>query len=195
MESDRSYAWPIIIIVLAVVTAGVWKLAPVVYSWIPEPARVSLRDSARRCFGSWRDASDAEAGSFNALETTDADEQDANLQAYLDLEEKIQAIVARHQRRVAEQSPYAQKAADALNALRRLQRSARTRTYESDDERRQVAYELSNLQLKVAELNQRHREWKARHAAEFPDPEKDPEVMALRRRQQALKAPIQDQPK
>ena len=50
---------------------------------------------------------------------------------------------------------------------------------------RKMTYEISQLRIKAHDLNQKHREWKEEHAAELPDPEKDPaylEIIERRRR-------------
>ena len=50
---------------------------------------------------------------------------------------------------------------------------------------RKTTYEISRLRVKVQELNQKHKEWKAEHAAELPVPEENPaylEIINRRRR-------------
>lgn len=274
-QEPRSNFWPIFIIVLAVLTAGIWKLAPIVSSWIPQSAIESIRDSARRNL--WRTTetpspanvspssddlrpsvavepcspSTATWGVLRRVATVKAlegrkalgtvkggrffqiarrtgidgetvfvgnftpqaidevvyvpedavfcftgspddltDEQRADLRLYFELEGEITAISDKYMRNAAERSPYAKDAAAALRQLRHLQKTAQPKSFDTDDERRTAFYEISSLKLKVQELNLRHKEWKEQHAAELPDPEKDPAVLDLRRRQQALKAPI-----
>lgn len=274
-QEPRSNFWPIFIIVLAVLTAGIWKLAPIVSSWIPQSAIESIRDSARRNLWRTTDApspanvspssddlrpsvavepcspSTATWGVLRRVVTVKAlegrkalgtvkggrffqiarrtgidgetvfvgnftpqamdevvyvpddavfcftgspddltDEQRADLRLYFELEGEITAISDKYMRNAAERSPYAKDAAAALRQLRHLQKTAQPKSFDTDDERRTAFYEISSLKLKVQELNLRHKEWKEQHAAELPDPEKDPAVLDLRRRQQALKAPI-----
>lgn len=279
-QEQKSYFWPVSIIVLAVLTAGLWKLAPIVYSWIPRSAIESIRDSANRNFRRTAEAPSSAAvsqvpGSSDLQPTTTkvepcspsssaawgvlrrvtpvktlegrkalgtvkggrffqiarrtgidgetvfvgnftpqamdevvyvpegavycftgspddlAEEQLANLRPYFELEGEIAAISDKYMREAAERSPYAKEAAEALKKLRHLQKTAQPKSFDTDDERRTAFYEISSLQLKVKELNLRHKEWKEQHATELPDPEKDPAVLDLRKRQQALKAPIQ----
>ncbi len=282
MGSERSNAWPILVIVLSVVIAGVWKLAPIVYSKIPPSVLESIRRDAARSYLN-RTPTPAESAS-GSVDSTSADnliptpanavepcspkiatwgvlrrettvkavkgrrtlgtvkggrffvvgrrtgidgetvfvgnftpqamdeavyvpqdalvyftespddltgEQRACLRSYFELEGEVAKISEKHLQVVAERSPYAKEAAKALRELRKLQLAARTRKFESEDDRQTTVYELSSRQLKVSELNQRHKEWKARHASELPDPEKDPEIISIRQRQQAFKGPIQ----
>ncbi len=282
MGSDRSNAWPILIIVLSVVVAGVWKFAPIVYSWIPPSVFETIRRDAARTYLN-RTSTPAEPASDSVDSTNDDNliptptttvepcspkiaawgvlrrettvkavkgrkplgtvkggrffvvgrrtgidgetvvvgnftpqamdeavyvpldalacftespddlttEQRASLRSYFELEGEAAKISEKYLQVVAERSPYAKEAAKALKELRKLQLAARTRKFESEDDRQTAVYELSSQQLKVTELNQRHKEWKARHADELPDPEKDPEIISIRQRQQAFKAPIQ----
>ena len=276
-QEQKSNFWPIFIIVLAALTAGVWKLATIVDSWIPRSAIESIRDSANRNFrrttetpssavvsqtpnttdlqptvtvepctpssAAWgvlrrttavralegrktlgtvkggrffkiarRAGIDGETvfvGNFtpHAMDEVvyvpeDAvfcftgspddltDNQRANLRPYFELEGEIARISNKYLRETAERSPYAKEAAEALKKLRHLQKTAQPRTFDTDDERRTAFYEISSLKLKVQELNLRHKEWKEQHAAELPDPEKDPAVRELRKRQQALRDSI-----
>ncbi len=282
MGNDRSNAWPILIIVLAVVTAGVWKLAPIVYSWIPPSVLETIRKDAARTYlnrtsaptGPVSDSNDSTnddnliptpaatvepcspkvatwgvlrrettvkavkgrrtlgtvkggrffvigrrtgidgetvfVGNFTPQAMDEAvyipqenlacftespddltTEQRASLRSYFELEGDVAKISDKYLHIVAERSPYAKEAATALKQLRKLQLAARTRKYETEDDRQTATYELASQQLKVSELNQRHKEWKARHAAELPDPEKDPEIISIRRRQKAFIGPIQ----
>ncbi len=282
MGNDRSNAWPILIIVLSVVTAGVWKLAPIVYSWIPPSVFETIRRDAARSYlnrtstptepvsdsidstsddnliptpaavvepcspkvAAWgvlhretvvkavkgrrtlgtvkggrffvvgrRTGIDGETvvvGNFTPQAMDEAvyvpqdalvyftespddltTEQRACLRSYFELEGEAAKISEKHLQVVAERSPYAKEAAKALKELRKRQLATRTRKFESEDDRQTAVYELSSQQLKVSELNQRHKEWKARHANELPDPEKDPAVISIRQRQQAFKGSIQ----
>lgn len=275
-QEQKSNFWPIFIIVLAVLTAGIWKLAPIVYSWIPQSAIESIRASADRNFRRTTDTpspavasqttndlhptvsiepcspSSATWGILHRVTTVRAlegrrtlgtvkggrffqiarrtgiegetvfvgnftpqamdevvyvpedavscftgspddlsDGQRAALRPYFELEGEIAQITDKYMLDAAERSPYAKEAAEALKKLRHLQKTAQPKSFDTDDERRTAFYEISSLQLKVKELNLRHKEWKEQHASEFPDPEKDPVVIDLRRRQQALRAPIQ----
>ncbi|MGN0846208.1 MAG: hypothetical protein ACI4RA_02345 [Kiritimatiellia bacterium] len=272
MGDDRSNVWPILIIALAVLAAGVWKLAPVVRAWIPPAAIDALRASAERCFS--REAAEAPVPTADAeapaptpiapaspqsatwgvlcRETTvkalkgrkpigvvkggrffqidrrtgiDGEtvfvgnftpqsmdelvfipeealfcltgspddltaEQRAGLRPYFELEGEVAKIADKYMLDVAARSPFAKDAAAALKQLRKLQKTAPPSSFATDDERHAAFYEISSLRLKVQELNRRHKEWKDQHAAEFPDPEKDPAVQDIRRRQRAYRPAI-----
>ena len=83
-------------------------------------------------------------------------------------------------------------AAAALRQLRAREKAAMTMKTADADTLRKVTYEISQLRDKVQELNQKHRDWKAEHAAELPDPEKDPVYLEIIRRRQNYAGPIQD---
>lgn len=194
MADDKSYAWPMIIIGLALTTAGVWKLTPVVYAYIPNEAKSSLRKSFDRLVANQWSMGNGKAIGVNENErdnNTSTNElttqQYADHEQYNKLEAEAAAIIEKYNLEIARRSPYGREAADALKKLRKLRQEIHTRKYESFDDRRAATYELSSLQLKVTELNLRHKEWKARNASSIPDPEKDPALIEIRRRQQLIR--------
>ena len=90
----------------------------------------------------------------------------------------------------AKKSPYLQGAADALRELRAREKEAKKLRNADADTLRKTTYEISQLRVKVQELNQKHKEWKAEHAAELPDPEKDPAYLKIINRRRQYAGPI-----
>ncbi len=118
--------------------------------------------------------------------------QQACLRMYYKLTGEAEARKEKMQRSAADKSPYLREAAAALRQLRAREKTAMTMKTTDADTLRKVTYEISQLRSKVQELNQKHRDWKTEHAAELPDPEKDPVYLEILRRRQNYAAPIQD---
>ena len=111
--------------------------------------------------------------------------QQVCLRKYYELTGEAEALKAKLMREAAKKSPYLQDAADALRELRAKEKSVEKMRSADADTLRKTTYEISQLRVKVQELNQKHKEWKAEHAAELSDPEKDPaylEIIDRRRR-------------
>lgn len=111
--------------------------------------------------------------------------QQACLRKYYELTGEAEALKAQLMRETAKKSPYLQDAADTLRELREKEKSVEKMRSDDADTLRKTTYEISQLRVKVQELNQKHKEWKAEHAAELSDPEKDPaylEIIDRRRR-------------
>ena len=111
--------------------------------------------------------------------------QQVCLRKYYELTGEAEALKVKLMREAAKSSPYLQDAADALRELRAKEKSVEKMRSADADTLRKTTYEISQLRVKVQELNQKHKEWKAEHAAELPDPEKDPaylEIIDRRRR-------------
>jgi hypothetical protein len=111
--------------------------------------------------------------------------QQVCLRKYYELTGEAEALKAKLMREAAKKSPYLQDAADALRELRAKEKSVEKMKSADVDTLRKTTYEISQLRVKVQELNQKHKEWKEEHAAELPDPEKDPaflEIINRRRR-------------
>ena len=111
--------------------------------------------------------------------------QQVCLRKYYELTGEAEALKVKLMREAAKKSPYLQDAADALRELRAKEKSVEKMRSADADTLRKTTYEISQLRVKVQELNQKHKEWKAEHAAELPDPEKDPaylEIIDRRRR-------------
>ena len=111
--------------------------------------------------------------------------QQACLRKYYELTGEAEALKTRLALEIAKESPYLQSAADALRELRTKEKTVEKMRSADADTLRKMTYEISQLRVKVHDLNQKHREWKEEHAAELPDPEKDPtylEIIERRRR-------------
>ena len=107
------------------------------------------------------------------------------LRMYYQLTGEAEALKARLMRDAAKKSPYLQDAANALRELRAREKNVEKLKGADADTLRKTTYEISQLRVKFQELNQKHETWKEEHAAELPDPEKDPaylEIINRRRR-------------
>jgi hypothetical protein len=118
--------------------------------------------------------------------------QQTCLRKYYELTGEAEALKAKLMREAAKKSPYLQDAADALRELRAKEKSVEKMRSADADTLRKTTYEISQLRVKVQELNQKHKGWKAEHAAELPDPEKDPAYIELLRRRQDYAGPVQE---
>ena len=118
--------------------------------------------------------------------------QQVCLRKYYELTGEAEALKTKLMREAAKKSPYLQDAADALRELRAKEKSVEKMRSADADTLRKTTYEISQLRVKVQELNQKHKEWKAEHAAELPDPEKDPAYLEIidRRRRYAEAIPL-----
>ena len=111
--------------------------------------------------------------------------QQVCLRKYYELTGEAEALKVKLMREAAKKSPYLQDAADALRELRAKEKSVEKMRSADADTLRKTTYEISQLRVKVQELNQKHKEWKAEHAAEMPNPTDDPayrEILEKRRR-------------
>ena len=80
-------------------------------------------------------------------------------------------------------APYLQEAARALKALHAKEEIAKRLKESADaDTLRKMTYEISQLRVKMQELNQKHKEWKSTHKVDLPDPERDPAYRAIIKR-------------
>ena len=113
---------------------------------------------------------------------TDLSEEESNaLREYFELNGSAEEYKAKLQADASTRSPYFKPAVDALATLRARARQIEERTKASDANRK-ATYELSQLKMKVQELNRKHKEWKEQHASEFPKPENDPVYQGFRTR-------------
>ena len=116
----------------------------------------------------------------------------ASLGKYYQLAGEAEALKAKLQQG-ASSSPYLHDAAAALRQLRSREKTAAERKSTADaDTLRKITYEVSRLRVKVQELNQKHKDWKAKHASQLPDPEKDPAHVKLIRQLEKCAEPIKD---
>ena len=161
-QEQKSNFWPIFIIVLAALTAGVWKLAPIVYSWIPRSAIESIRDSANRNLRRTTDAPSS-AGTEGFSTPSDAFPLDAEIPASRTT--KSPMPVAKTAQNPTG-SPYLEAAAKALREYRRLSVGLKNMDL---PEQRAAMRKLHMLNERVEFLNRRHRAWKEQHTAELPD--------------------------
>ena len=118
--------------------------------------------------------------------------QQTCLRMYYQLTGEAEARKEKVQNSAANKSPYLREAAAALRQLRAREKAAMTMKTTDADTLRKVTYEISQLRDKVQELNQKHREWKAEHAAELPDPEKDPAYLEIINRRRPYAEAISD---
>ena len=116
--------------------------------------------------------------------------QQTCLRKYYQLAGEAEALKTKLVSSAAKNSPYLQAAANALRELRAREKAAKKMKAADADTLRKTTYEISQLRVKVQELNQKHREWKAEHAAEIPDPEKDPAYLEIIRRRNGYAASI-----
>lgn len=163
-QEQKSYFWPIFIIVLAVLTAGIWKLAPIVFSWIPQSAIESIRDSARRNLWRTTDAP-SPAGTEDFSTPADAFPLNAEIPASRTTTTKSPMPVAKTAQNPTG-SPYLEAAAKALREYRRLSVGLKDMGL---PEQRAAMRKLHMLNERVEFLNRKHREWKEQHSAKFPD--------------------------
>ena len=110
--------------------------------------------------------------------------QQACLRKYYQLTGEAEELKEKLLLNAGRNSPYLQDAAAALRQLRALEKSAAELKSPDADTLRKTTYEISQLRTKVQELNQKHRDWKAEHATDLPDPEKDPAYLELLRQRQ-----------
>ena len=111
--------------------------------------------------------------------------QQVCLRKFYELTGEAEALKAKLMREAAKGSPYLQDAANALRELRAKEKAVEKMRSADVDTLRKTTYEISQLRVKVQELNKKHKEWKAEHAAALPDPEKNPaylEIIGRRRR-------------
>ncbi len=114
------------------------------------------------------------------------------LRMYYKLTGEAEALKEKLMLDAAKASPYLDAAADALYELQKKEKSVEKLKKADADTRRKATYELSQLRVKVQELNQKHKVWKEEHAAELPDPEKDPSYIKLLRQREKYREPIKD---
>ncbi len=111
--------------------------------------------------------------------------QQTCLRMYYQLSGEAEALKEKLMLDATKGSPYRQDAANARRELRARQKAAEKMKNADADTLRKMTYEISQLHVKFQELNRKHKEWKEEHAAELPDPEKDPaylEILDRRRR-------------
>ena len=105
--------------------------------------------------------------------------QQVCLRKYYELTGEAEELKAKLMREAAKKSPYLQDAADALRELRAKEKFVEKLKGADTDTLRKATYEISQLRVKFQELNQKHENWKEEHAAELPDPEKDPAYLEI----------------
>ncbi len=116
--------------------------------------------------------------------------QQVCLRKYYELNGEAQALKAKLIRESSMKSPYIQAAADALRELRARERAAEKIKPAATDELRKATYEISQLRSKVQDLNRKHKDWKAEHAAEMPNPDQNPAYREILARRNRYAAPI-----
>lgn len=129
---------------------------------------------------------------FSGKHTFLSTNQQTCLRMYYQLTGEAEARREKVTHSAAGKSPYLRDAAAALRQLRAREKAAMTMKTTDVDALRKATYEISQLRDKVKDLNQKHKDWKAEHAAELPDPEKDPAYLEILRKRQAYVDPIRD---
>jgi len=112
------------------------------------------------------------------------------LRMYYELLAEAEVRKERILKAASDKSPYFKDAADALTAFRRKASEAEKLSSKDTEANRKATYELAQLRIKVQELNEKHKTWKAEHAAEFPTPETDEEYQKLLRAAKSYAGPI-----
>ncbi len=109
----------------------------------------------------------------------------ANLRAYYELAGEAEKAKKDILDKARASAPYLQEAARALKDLRAKEETAKRLKESADaDALRKMTYEISQLRVKVQELNQKYKEWKSTHNVALPDPEKDPAYRAIIKRRE-----------
>ena len=109
----------------------------------------------------------------------------ANLRAYYELAGEAEKAKKDILDKARASAPYLQEAARALKDLRAKEEIAKRLKESADaDALRKMTYEISQLRVKVQELNQKYKEWKSTHNVALPDPEKDPAYRAIIKRRE-----------
>lgn len=118
--------------------------------------------------------------------------QQTCLRKYYELTGEAEELKKKLMIEAARGSPYQKAAADALGELHAKEKAAEKLKAADFDTRRKASYEISQLRVRFQELNQKHRAWKTEHAAELPDPEKDPAYLELLSQRKRYEEPIGD---
>ena len=109
----------------------------------------------------------------------------ANLRAYYELAGEAEKAKKDILDKARASAPYLQEAARALKDLRAKEETAKRLKESADaDALRKLTYVISQLRVKVQELNQKYKEWKSTHNVALPDPEKDPAYRAIIKRRE-----------
>lgn len=112
------------------------------------------------------------------------------LRKYYELRGEAMAIKSKLLRENALRSPYGKQAAAAMRAFKEKAAEVERMKNADGEANRKATYELSQLRVKMQELTQKHKDWKKAHAAELPDPEKNPAYQAKLQEARAYSAPI-----
>lgn len=162
MGDDRSYAWPMLVIVAALLAAAIWKCAPVVASWIPPEAIASIRESANRYFG--RTTDEPPSVSFVPEQTEEPLEEPFVPPPLLPKAVAAQTRLPSTNTAAAAESPYLKDAAKVYQEYRALLVDVnRGRNTMGLAEQREKMKKLHFLRERVEALNRLHREWKRKH--------------------------------
>lgn len=102
-----------------------------------------------------------------------SENQRNSLRKYYELRGQAEERWAELTLAAARKSPYLAAAAAALKELREKSEAAE-KNARNAEAKRQATYDLAALRAKVQDLNKKHRDWKAQHAAQQVDPDQDP---------------------
>lgn len=153
---------------------GLWLVGN--FSPTPMPEPVCVPAVNLYCF----------SGDVNALSQHQRD----CLRKYYELRGEAMTIKAKLLRENALRSPYGRQAAAAMRAFKEKAAAVERLQNADGDANRKATYELNQLKVKMQELTQKHKDWKKAHAAELPDPEKNPAYRAKLDEARAYSAPI-----
>ncbi len=87
-------------------------------------------------------------------------------------------------------SPFANAAAAAVAEFKAKAREVERMSDKAGEAGRAAHYDLAQLRSKVQDLNAKHKAWKQAHAAELPDPDKDPQYLKLLEKAKAFIDPV-----
>lgn len=187
----------VLIVVSALVAAGAWGVPRVLRRLPPEVRRAGADVARRFREGAWAsrdEAAVAEADASVERDSAHSPRQEEACRRFLACEEAIAARREALVRANARRSPFLDAAVAATRAYREKAAACEKITKNpqafSDDERRRAMYDMSRLRLAAQEANERHREWKAAHAAELEKLEDDAEYRRLRAEQRACAAQV-----
>ena len=130
--------------------------------------------------------------SFSGQPTDLSDDQRTSLSMYYQLTGEAEARKAKVKLKALEKNPYLQNLNKAVEQLRAREAAAKKLNTTDLDAQRKMTYEISQLRTQVHEISQKHKDWVVQHAAELPDPEKDPAYLEILRKRDACVEPIKD---
>ena len=108
-----------------------------------------------------------------------SEEKRLALRMYYQIHCEAEAFKTKLLRENAEKSPYFKDTAKALEDYQAMVKRVESRKSTNADSDRKATYELSQLKTKLQELNQKHQEWKEKHADELLYPDRHPKYLNM----------------